>query len=233
MSFGCVTCTGSCCREYLVHVSGRDAVTIARAQALDFSQFLDFWSEAEPTMLGFRLAGRDDTVALALRRRGDKSCTFLIDLDDGISRCGTYSSRPLTCAAFPLHLFHGSAAIREGVICERSGRRITAVDFGRARPLLVRGRFEWALYGSVVEAWNARRDALAARADEARYFAYLGAAYDAVDAAYATFASGDLAEAMAHWADADPDPRAQQLRADLDAACERAIAQAVNALDVR
>jgi Fe-S-cluster containining protein len=157
MSSGCTTCSGACCREYLVHLSGRDAVTIARAQALAIDQFVDIVLQSSPAVEGYALGDDGDVFALALRRRDDGSCGLLIDLLDGSGRCGIYAERPLTCAVFPLRLHNGSIDIRDDVICEPSGRRITTVDFAAARSLLVRTAYDWNVYGRIVERWNAVR----------------------------------------------------------------------------
>jgi len=183
MSFGCTSCSGDCCRQYLVHISGRDAVTIARGQALAFDQFIAIVAEAEATPTGFTLDGTGATFALSLRRRADGACSFLVALTDGSQRCGIYPQRPLTCAVFPLRLYRGSVDIRSDVICEPRGRRITAVDLPRARALLVRSSFEWNVYAKVVAAWNSAREAVDERLDIEVYFDYVTAAYDAIDAA--------------------------------------------------
>jgi Fe-S-cluster containining protein len=205
MSFGCVTCSGDCCRRYLVHVSGRDAVTIARGQGLAFEAFIDIVSEGEPTGAGFALDGSGDTFALCLRRRSDGACSFLVALTDGSQRCGIYPERPLTCAVFPLRLFRGSVDIRSDVICEPSGLRITAVDLPRGRAMLVRASFEWSVYARVVAAWNEQRDAVPGRLDERAYFDYVGAAYDAIDAVLASRPPAAIASAIENWMDGLPD----------------------------
>lgn len=183
MSFGCTSCSGDCCRRYLVHISGRDAVTIARGQALAFEQFVDVVAEANATPTGFALDGSGATFALSLRRRTDGACSFLVALTDGSQRCGIYPHRPLTCAVFPLRLYRGSVDIRPDVICEPNGRRITAVDLPRARALLVRSSFEWNAYAKVVAAWNAALNATGEKRTVGAYFDYITAAYDAIDAA--------------------------------------------------
>jgi len=224
MSFGCTTCSGDCCRRYLVHVSGRDAVTIARGQGLAFEQFIDIVSEPEPTGAGFTLAAGGDTFALSLRRRPDGACSFLIGLTDGSQRCGIYPQRPLTCAVFPLRLYHGSVDIRPDVICEPSGRRITAVDLPRGRELLVRSAFEWNVYARVVAAWNAGREAAFGTVGEGAYFDYVNAAYDAIDATLAELPRAQTGNAMDHWMDGVPAADVAADRDELERALDAALA---------
>ena len=186
MSSGCTTCRGECCRKYLVHLSGRDAVTIARGQGLAFESFIDIVSEDGPSSKGFVLDDSGDAFALCLQRHQDGACSFLMALTDGSQRCGIYAERPLTCAIFPLRLFHGSVDIRSDVICEPSGRRITTVDLPAGHARLIRATFEWSVYGTVVATWNAARGHVRERLHEHEYFAYVSAAYDAIDAVLQT-----------------------------------------------
>jgi Fe-S-cluster containining protein len=224
MSFGCTTCSGECCRLYLVHVSGRDAVTIARGQGLAFEQFIDIVAEAEPTGAGFTLDGSGDTFALSLRRRPDGACSFLVGLTDGSQRCGIYPQRPFTCAVFPLRLYRGSDDIRPDVICEPNGRRITAVDLPHARALLVRASFEWTVYAWVVAAWNEARETVGGRLDERAYFDYVGAAYDAIDATLADRPPVETANAIEHWMDGVPAADVTADRSELERALGAALA---------
>lgn len=182
MSSGCTTCRGECCRKYLVHLSGRDAVTIARGQRLAFESFVDIVSEDGPSSKGFVLDDSGDAFALCLQRHQDGACSFLMGLTDGSQRCGIYAERPLTCAIFPLRLFHGSVDIRSDVICEPNGRRITTVDLPAGHARLNRASFEWSVYGGVVTAGNAVHAHVRERIHERAYFAYVSAAYDAIDA---------------------------------------------------
>jgi Fe-S-cluster containining protein len=203
MSFGCTTCSGECCRQYLVHISGRDAVTIARGHGLAFEAFIDIVSEGEPSGRGFVLDASGDTFALSLRRRPDGACSFLVGLTDGSQRCGIYPERPYTCAVFPLRLFHGSVDIRPDVICEPSGKRITTVDFPAGRAMLIRASFEWNVYAHVVANWNEARAMLPGRLDEKAYFDYVSAAYDAIDAMLEA-REPSTAATIEHWMDGAP-----------------------------
>jgi Fe-S-cluster containining protein len=182
MSWGCATCRGECCRRYLVHISGRDAVTIARRQALAFDAFIDLVSEEASSSLGFALDGSGDTYGLCLRRRADGACSFLVALSDGVERCGIYPDRPIACAIFPLGLVDGGVGIRGDVICEPSGQRVTNADLTAGGALLSRASFEWSVYAQVVAAWNVARGRVPGRLDENVYFEYVGSAYDAIDA---------------------------------------------------
>lgn len=224
MSFGCTTCSGDCCRQYLVHISGRDAVTIARGQGLAFEQFVDTVAEAEATAAGFALDGSGATFALTLRRRTDGACSFLLDLTDGSQRCGIYPQRPLTCAVFPLRLHHGSVDIRSDVICEPRGRRITAVDLPRGRALLVRSAFEWNVYARVVAAWNAAREAVDGRLDEGGYFDYVAQAYEAIDAALAELPPLQTANVLEHWMDGVPAADVSADRRELEGTIDATLA---------
>jgi len=223
MSSGCTTCSGDCCRQYLVHVSGRDAVTIARGQGLALEQFVDVVPGAGLAAAGFTLDPSGELLGLALRRHGDGACTFLVALTDGSYRCGIYPHRPLTCAVFPLRLHRGSVDIRPDVICEPSGRRITTVDLPQARAQLVRAAFEWAMYARVVEAWNAARAPRRERIAEGRYFAYVVAVYDAIDAALAELPTATHSAAVEHWMDGVPSDEVTAARAAIEQALEAAV----------
>jgi Fe-S-cluster containining protein len=215
MSSGCTTCNGACCREYVVHISGRDAVTIARAQALAIEQFVEIVRQPSPAVDSFALDDESDVYALALRRRPDGSCGLLIDLLDGSGRCGVYAQRPLTCAVFPLRLHHGSIDIRDDVICEPSGRRITTVDLSAARKLLVSTAYEWNVYGRIVERWNAARAGNGVTS-AAAYFSFITRAYDRIDAALAAHAES-TALAVDHWVDGIPDAAVAAARYTVEA----------------
>jgi hypothetical protein len=182
MSWGCATCRGECCRRYLVHISGRDAVGIARGQALAFDAFIDLVSEEGPSSLGFALDDSGDTYGLCLRRRPDGACSFLVALPDGVERCGIYPDRPIACAIFPLGLVDAGVGIRTDVICEPDGQRVTTADLAAGGALLGRASFEWSVYAHVVGAWNVARARVPSRLDESVYFEYVGSAYDAIDA---------------------------------------------------
>jgi Fe-S-cluster containining protein len=226
MSSGCTTCSGECCRKYLVHLSGRDAVTIARGQGLAFESFIDIISEDGPSSKGFILDDSGDAYALCLQRRQDGACSFLMALTDGSQRCGIYPERPLTCSVFPLRLFHGSVDIRPDVICEPSGRRITTVDLPAGRARLIRASFEWSVYAHVVAAWNAAHAHVAGRLHENLYFAYVGAAYDAIDAALEERQPA-TATIIDRWIDSAPalDDAAGAQRRDLEQALDDVLAQ--------
>jgi len=223
MSSGCTTCSGDCCRQYLVHVSGRDAVTIARGQGLALEQFVDVVPPVGAPGTGFTLDASGTMYGLALRRHGDGACTFLVELTDGSYRCGIYPHRPLTCAVFPLRLYRGSVDIRPDVICEPSGRRITTVDLPQARAQLVRAGFEWAMYARVVAAWNAVRSSRPERIAEDRYFAYVVAVYDALDAALAELPPATRTAAVEHWMDGVPSDDVTAARAEIERALEAAV----------
>jgi Fe-S-cluster containining protein len=221
MSSGCTTCDGACCRAYVVHVSGRDAVTIARAQALAIEQFVEIVRQPSPAAGGFALGDQSDVYSLALRRRPDGSCGLLIDLLDGSGRCGVYVQRPLTCAVFPLQLHHGSIDIRDDVVCEPSGRRITSVDFSAARTLLVRNAYEWNVYDRIVGRWNAARAGTGATS-AAAYFGFITRAYDRIDAALDEHAE-TTALAVDHWIDGIPDAAVAAARHTFEATLTTAL----------
>jgi len=231
MSFGCTTCSGECCRRYLVHVSGRDAVTIARAQHIGLESFIDIVSEDATSGRGFVLETGGDAFALTLRRRADGACSFLVALTDGSQRCGIYPQRPLTCAVFPLRLFHGSVAIREDVICEPSGKRITDVDLPAGRAMLIRASFEWSVYAHVVAAWNSALAQHTGRVNESAFFDYVNAAYDAIDGMYAQRQAG-IAGTIEHWMDGAPSDDVVNDRGALEEALGAVLAPIAAALPI-
>jgi Fe-S-cluster containining protein len=194
---GCATCRGACCRTYLVHVSGRDAIRIARHTGLPLERFIDVVPEADPPGSAFHLDDGAPAYALALRRASDGACTFLTPAPDGAERCGVYAARPLACAMFPLFIADGEIGIKPDVICDPRGRCIDTNELPLARTIFERAADEWSEYAIVVATWNEFRTAVAAAVDVRTYFAYLCAAYDAIDALLAESAPEQTAALIA------------------------------------
>ena len=112
-------------------LSGRDAVTIARGQGLALEHSLTRSCRRADLGLGFTLdetAGRLAShcgAATTARARSSSVDRRLIPLRN-------LSAASADCAVFPLRLIARSVDIRPDVICEPSGRRITAVDLPQA-----------------------------------------------------------------------------------------------------
>jgi len=166
---GCATCTGACCRTYLVPVTVADVRSLVQATALYPQEFLAL-GDARPGVPGFLLDPTGTPQMLLLdRRQSTGACTFLIELPDGQGRCGVYPDRPLGCRTFPAVLRHGTAAVREDVLCGPSAWNVATMNLPALRHNLIAQHADWAAHERVAAAWNAGVDSPRTPAQLYRY----------------------------------------------------------------
>lgn len=178
----CSACSSmGCCIEYNVTIIGRDAYVIAGNCHLPVQAFTYYFEQHEPSSTGFKLAagGPAHDFALAKRsegtRDGHSPCAFLMDLPEGIMRCGLYELRPHVCRTYPGTRYRGVVQFRRVAKCPASFYDISKVNIGRWGPLLTELRFEYDLYERFVAAWNARVESRGAGTEcaVAEYYAQL------------------------------------------------------------
>ena len=107
----CAAC-GLCCRSYLVPVFGHDVYRLVKQRGLDPRSFLFIAEQETPDPVGFLLDPGGPTYGLALDKKNaleaSQPCVFLVESDDGTSRCGVYEDRPIACATYPMaHAING------------------------------------------------------------------------------------------------------------------------------
>ena len=154
----CEGCVGECCKHYLVGLSGHDLWTIATEMHLAPGQFVTIAQEHEATGVGFKLDATKMTFSLVLAKRpgsdGRQQCIFLMELADGVGRCGIYPSRPSACRVYPAQLRDGAVTFRDGIVCPNGAWNVPAADLPPWRTQLLRSQMEWAVYATVVHHWN-------------------------------------------------------------------------------
>ncbi|HME81646.1 MAG TPA: YkgJ family cysteine cluster protein [Candidatus Eremiobacteraceae bacterium] len=154
----CESCTGECCKIYYVNLSGFDVWTIARGTNLAPQQFVDIAQEHEATGIGFKLDATKTTFAMVLAknpgRDGKQQCAFLMEIGDGVCRCGIYPLRPAACRVFPARLRDGAVTFRDDIVCPKESFNADALDAPAWRMSLLRSQMEWAVYAAVVHRWN-------------------------------------------------------------------------------
>ncbi len=184
----CSNCEGRCCTYYIVPITGYDLWRIVQAQRLAPSSFTTRLPEDYPTATGYILRPSGPTYSLALRhhegRRNDIPCVFLMQLREGVQRCGIYDSRPSACRTYPMRLNEQRIAPRDDMLCPPDSWNIPALDRSIWRERVERQEWEWDLYGRVVKAWNeaVQRHPPTAGFVVTQYTEYLLNAYDHLEA---------------------------------------------------
>ena len=158
----CSVCPARCCR-LTVKVSVPDALHFCATLSLPFFAGLRIIPSTSPR--AFKVdrdpilhAGEEawpGTAEIALKRRDDGGCGFLIDIG-GFERCGVYSARPSTCRLYPMTWTSDSC---EGspplVMCPvpyavtPEAERIFVEDANRSIE-------HWSMHEAIIEAWHAR-----------------------------------------------------------------------------
>lgn len=183
----CLACEGRCCAAYIVPVTGQDVWRIVQEQRLAPGLFVQREPEDYPTSTGFLLRPGGQSYAISLRhqydRRNERPCIFLMQLRDGVQRCGIYPHRPLACQTYPMQLQPVGIRSREDMLCPAGSWAGIAERPGEWRGRLIQQDAEWERYASVVQAWNS---AVRQRPADSGYvlddyLAYLIAAYDALN----------------------------------------------------
>ncbi len=184
----CLACEGRCCSVYIVPLTGFDVWRIVQAQRLAPELFIQREPEDYPTPAGFLLRPGGPTFAIALRhqydRRNERPCIFLLQLREGIQRCGIYAHRPLACQTYPMQLQLAGVVPRADMLCPAGSWMGIGERPDEWRERLVQQDSEWERYALVVQAWNT---AVRTRPADAgyvldQYLAYLLAAYDTLNA---------------------------------------------------
>ncbi|HET9392479.1 MAG TPA: YkgJ family cysteine cluster protein [Candidatus Rubrimentiphilum sp.] len=179
MSDSCAACTGLCCYDVVVRVTGYDAWRIKRAQALPFEQFLAIGPDMPAAPGAFMLDGERSALYLGKNSENSRACTFLMHLSGGVQRCGIYANRPSVCAVYPMTFTNGSVALRSDVRCDKSNWNMATITYPRWRHALLKHLFETHLYDRVAAAWN--EIPAAANPSLAKYYAYIERCFDAID----------------------------------------------------
>ena len=181
----CLNCEGRCCTTYIVPVTGLDIWRIAQAQRLAPELFVQREPESYATESGFRLRPNGPTYGLALQhqpaRHNERPCIFLMQLRDGVKRCGIYTHRPRACQTYPIRMQHDHVAPRDDMLCP--GGSWSYLDQEHWRERLEQQEREWREYEQVVHAWNISISAQAAERGFvlAQYLDYLINVYDFFD----------------------------------------------------
>ena len=171
----CTGCTGACCLDVVVGITGYDAWRIARANGLPFDAFVTIAS-AEPGVPGaFRLEGDFAVLMLAKHASDARACAFLSEPRNGVRLCTTHPSRPRVCRSYPMARAGGELALRSDVVCGPRAWDLQHVTTDRWLRDLDQEASEWAEYERVVAAWNASLlDGIAA------YLSFVRIAYDEI-----------------------------------------------------
>jgi Fe-S-cluster containining protein len=183
----CRGCGGLCCTAYIVPVTGYDVWRITQAQRLAPAVFVQREPEDYPTATGFRLRPGGLTYGLALRHRlvrhNQRPCIFLLQLKDGVKRCGMYAHRPLACQTYPMQLQQGQPGPRSDMLCPYGSWSSLGRTQAAWQQRLVQQEQEWEVYASVARAWNVSLDAQVAEGGYVfeRYLDYLVNVYDHLD----------------------------------------------------
>jgi Fe-S-cluster containining protein len=154
----CATC-GLCCRSYLVPVFGHDLYRLVRRRNLDPRSFTFICEQEQPDKVGFRLRRDGPTYGIALDKKErlevNQPCTFLVEEQDGSSRCGIYEDRPIACATYPMVRALDGVAMLPAALCPPGAWAANETDnpqWARALRRLARYRDT---YVEVVNRWNA------------------------------------------------------------------------------
>lgn len=180
----CLSCEGRCCTEYIVPVTGDDVWRIVQEQRLAPNLFVQREPEPRPTSTGFLLRPHGSTYAIALRhqydRRNERPCIFLVQLRDGVGRCGIYHHRPLACQTYPMQQQPAGVVPREDMLCPPGSWANITQRPGEWRERLMRQDREWQRFAAVVHAWNTAVRLCPAESGFVldQFLNYLVAAYD-------------------------------------------------------
>lgn len=150
----CAGCTGACCVDVIVGISGFDAWRIARANALGFEDFVSVATAEAGSPGAFRLG--DGFGALVLARNADdlRACRFLGPPRDGARRCETHPSRPRVCRSYPMARDGDGLVLRADVACSPNAWDVASVTRELWLRDLAEEEAEWSRYERVVADWN-------------------------------------------------------------------------------
>jgi len=230
----CATCSGMCCYDVLVRVTGYDAWRIKRAQALAFDQFLMVGPDTPAGPGAFVLEGERCAIYLGKNAENARVCAFLMHLPGDVRRCGVYAERPTVCAVYPMTFTNGSVALRSDVRCEATNWNMATITYPKWRRGLLAHLFESHLYGRVTDRWNETR--AKSGGTLAEFFAYVESCFDAIDVRRSEIGKEDFDDLLLHWqqpVDEAAAARGERFLADVDHICESAVVANVVPLPVR
>ena len=179
----CAGCTGNCCRDVVVRVTGFDAWRIRRGQRLEYDQFVEVRADEDPLGETFRIGDQSCSLFLTKSAVDPASCVFLMNLPGDVRRCSIYADRPAVCAVYPMTLRYGTVELREVVRCAPSDWNMAKRDYPHWREAFLGYAVERRLFGRVVEAWNRHAPFEDEEPARARFFRHLDAATEALVAA--------------------------------------------------
>ena len=212
MSDACATCTGMCCYDVIVRVTGYDAWRIKRAQALQFEQFLTVGPDTPAGQGAFFVEGERRALYLGKNVANERACTFLMHLPNDTRRCGVYAERPTVCAVYPMTFTNGSVALRADVRCEASNWNMATITYPYWRRNLLEHLFESHLYGIVAGRWNETSGQNGGTLPE--YLAHVERCFDAIDARRSEIGKESFDDIILHWQQPAAESEAQTRVAD-------------------
>jgi hypothetical protein len=171
----CLGCTGRCCEDVLVGITGYDAWRLATAHGLRLEDFVTVASAGARDLGAFRFG--DGHASLVLEKNPSDDRAFLVRLGGGQKRCGAYASRPIVCRTYPMTLDRGRIAVRDDVVCSPADWDLATISEPAWRSDLKTYAREWEIYARAIAAWNrSTLDGLAA------YYAFVMRAFENIDA---------------------------------------------------
>jgi Fe-S-cluster containining protein len=192
VSEGCATCSGRCCHDIYVRITGFDAARIAADQRIGIRTFCNMPEEREDSGHGFLLGdGRRHDLHLAQQDEDPGACVWLMTVDADVQRCGIYASRPRVCSVYPFLISRGTLDIRSDARCKPGDWHLSSLHLRRRRYDFSTHVAESELYAEMVRVWN---DAGDAERSEDRYERFVIAAIDAFSAV-----SGDIDKVCGRW----------------------------------
>lgn len=153
----CQTCNARCCTEDSVPVTTVEALRIAFTALIPLErvvQRVERTSDARETLGAIPIPLQDGVVTLRLRRQEDGACGFLVDVA-GTRRCSVHTTKPGSCALFPLELDDGKqrVAIGSATMCPSRWLQSDELD-ARARTSWKQWRRDVRLEKKLVAAWK-------------------------------------------------------------------------------
>jgi Fe-S-cluster containining protein len=171
----CAGCTGRCCRDVVVPITGHDAWRIARANALAIDRFVTVASADADAPGAFRLGDGFGALVLAKNVYDARACVFLVTLPGGEGRCGTHPSRPRVCRTYPMARDGATLALRTDVVCTSGDWDMSRMSRDVWLAELAAQDADSSAYERIVAAWNAT-----GANDFDGFVAFVGRAYDAI-----------------------------------------------------
>lgn len=157
----CNVCTARCCRLQ-VKISLPDAIDFCRTLGLPFFSAISIipasgaqrsFDLLEDPRIETRLSDFKGKAELALKRKDDGSCRFLMNID-GFERCGVYGLRPSTCRLYPFTWDSDVARGGPHVVLCPVPYGVTADEERRFLEDAERSIERWQIHDEVLELWK-------------------------------------------------------------------------------